>query len=147
MQILVLLLSCSSPEVSKEDIQKTTWFRSGKEVYAQKCTMCHKEDGAGIKGVFPPLKGSQWIQREPELLASIIVRGIGGEITVQGETYRSAMPPQELTAQQTFDVVAYIRFVFAEKEPDFTQEDIERIHTKGGGTIYGEAELYEIFGR
>ncbi|HVA33476.1 MAG TPA: c-type cytochrome [Candidatus Baltobacteraceae bacterium] len=31
---------------------------AGKQLYAQKCAMCHQADGAGVSGVFPPLWGS-----------------------------------------------------------------------------------------
>jgi mono/diheme cytochrome c family protein len=147
MQILLFLFSCVTQENSAQETLESDWFMAGKQVYKQKCSGCHKEYGQGVEGVFPPIKGSQWIIREPELIASIITRGLGGEITVRGETYRSAMPPQDLTAQQTFNVIAYIRFAFAQKKPDFTIVDIQRIHKNGGGTIYGQDELYEIFGQ
>ena len=113
--IFFLFAACTTSP--PENPIQSTWYQNGKKVYEDKCARCHKIDGSGIAGVFPPLKGAQWIEREPELIASIITRGLGGEISVAGETYRSAMPPQELTAQQTFDVIAYIRFAFAQKIP------------------------------
>ena len=148
--IFILLLSCSSRKespthLSLEEAKKSAGYMAGKVVYEQKCIVCHKGDGLGSPGVFPPLKGSPWIDREATLLASILTRGLGGEISVSGAIYRSAMPPQELTVQQTFDVITYIRYEFAENTDPFSIEEIEGVHKKGGGTIYGEAELNSLY--
>ena len=147
MPLLLFLFSCNFNQEAVRDPQKSDWYVEGKKVYERNCIGCHKQDGEGVDEVFPPLRGAQWIAREPELIASIVARGLGGEITVRGETYRSAMPPQYLSGQQTHDVIAYIRYELSQKLPDFTRADIEKIKKAGGGTIYGEAELYELYGR
>ena len=137
--------SKSSAPLNPEDIPSQEWYLSGKRIYEEKCIGCHKADGLGSKGVFPPLKGSPWLRREPALLASILTRGLGGAITVSEEVYRSAMPPQELSAEHTWEVIRYIRFEFAQDSKPVSLEEIQSVHQKGGGTIYGEAELNEMF--
>ncbi|WP_375580005.1 cbb3-type cytochrome c oxidase subunit II [Marivirga tractuosa] len=48
----------------------------GKQLYSQSCSACHQQNGEGLKGAFPPLKGSEVVTNEnPELLIKIILQG------------------------------------------------------------------------
>lgn len=68
----------------------------GAAVYAQNCMACHQAEGAGLPGVFPPLAGNV-----PTLLAAdggreyltlVLLYGLQGAITVDGQTFNGAMP-------------------------------------------------------
>ena len=139
---LWMLICCGEKE---DRINRLQVYDAGKKVYEQKCAACHRADGRGRKGVFPPLYGSQWIAQDPKMLASIIQYGLGGEIEVAGTTYRSAMPPQNLSKQELYSVVAYVRFAFARQELDFSIHELQNILEQKRGTIYGQAELKEMF--
>lgn len=48
----------------------------GKTLYAANCQSCHQENGEGLKGAFPPLKGSPIVNGENlELYVDIIMNG------------------------------------------------------------------------
>lgn len=48
----------------------------GKMVYANNCQSCHQENGEGLKGAFPPLKGSKIVHgNDLELYVTIIMKG------------------------------------------------------------------------
>lgn len=48
----------------------------GQKLYAQNCASCHQANGQGLKGAFPPLKGSSVILGDDlELLVNIIMLG------------------------------------------------------------------------
>lgn len=48
----------------------------GKGLYAANCQSCHQENGEGLKGAFPPLKGSPVVSGENlELYVDIIMNG------------------------------------------------------------------------
>ena len=48
----------------------------GQALYAQHCQSCHQSNGEGLKGAFPPLKGSPIVNDDnPELQITIIMRG------------------------------------------------------------------------
>lgn len=64
----------------------------GGAIFQGKCAACHQADGHGIPGVFPPLAGSEWVQGKPEVLASILLHGISGKLTVKGAQYNGQMP-------------------------------------------------------
>lgn len=48
----------------------------GAQLYAANCQACHQANGEGLKGAFPPLKGSKIVNNEnPETLINIILNG------------------------------------------------------------------------
>jgi cytochrome c oxidase cbb3-type subunit II len=48
----------------------------GSQLYAANCQACHQANGEGLKGAFPPLKGSKIVNSEnPEVLINIIMNG------------------------------------------------------------------------
>jgi mono/diheme cytochrome c family protein len=64
----------------------------GAAIFAARCAACHQANGQGLPGVFPPLAGSEWVNGKPELLASILLHGVQGRITVKGTAYDGVMP-------------------------------------------------------
>ena len=49
---------------------------NGKALYATHCQACHQENGEGLKGAFPPLKGSKIVlDANPKLMLAIILKG------------------------------------------------------------------------
>ena len=54
----------------------------GKVLYANNCQSCHQTNGEGLKGAFPPLKGSKIVLDEnPELMVNIIMNGYSGRVS------------------------------------------------------------------
>ncbi len=64
----------------------------GRQIFTIACQACHQAQGQGLPGVFPPLAGSEWVQGDPEVLASIVLHGVTGPMTVSGTAYNGAMP-------------------------------------------------------
>lgn len=66
----------------------------GAEVY-NKCLACHKRDGRGTPGVFPPLAGTAAeIAKAPggrAVLIEVVLYGMQGEFHVAGKTYKGTM--------------------------------------------------------
>ena len=72
---------------------------AGSSVYAANCAACHQAGGTGIAGAFPPLAG-----HVPDLLnhadgrnyvAKVLLFGLEGEISVNGNNFAGAMPPSK----------------------------------------------------
>jgi thiosulfate dehydrogenase len=82
---------------------------NGAKLYAQKCSMCHQPNGAGISGVFPPLWGAKSFND-----------GAGmSHLDKMTRFVRYNMPqnaPGSLTLQQAYDVAA---FVLTHSRPHF----------------------------
>ncbi|NLH83351.1 MAG: c-type cytochrome [Phyllobacteriaceae bacterium] len=57
-------------------VPETTWTTRGGLGYAQFCTDCHRPDGAGVPGVFPPLDGNPTVAaKDPSTLVHITLTG------------------------------------------------------------------------
>lgn len=47
----------------------------GARLYSQNCVPCHRDDGAGLPTVYPPLAGSPVVQGDPVQLAQWVLSG------------------------------------------------------------------------
>ncbi len=91
-------------------LTKEMQIEKGKQVYMGLCFACHQPDGKGLPAVFPPLAGADYMLADRERAIHVVLKGLAGPVTVNGQTYNSAMPPQEaaLTDQQIADVLTYV---------------------------------------
>ena len=80
----------------------------GKAIFGRTCLACHQSEGQGIKGVFPPLAKSDFLNNNKEKAIDAVLFGLKGEITVNGEKYNSVMPGQALSDQEVADVLNYV---------------------------------------
>lgn len=80
----------------------------GKNLYARSCIACHQIDGSGLATAFPPLAKSDFLNADIDRAIDIVLNGLSGEITVNGNKYNSAMPAQVLTDDQVANVLTYV---------------------------------------
>lgn len=141
--LLIILFSCKSGKSGNNkasnqapaDTVKTVSVQPfsqgpGAEVYTKYCLACHQPDGNGMKGMFPPLAGNQKITGPSNELITIVLSGLQGPITVNGEeqNYSQVMPPQDyLTDQQIADVLTYIRSSWGNKASPVKPEEVAAI--------------------
>lgn len=98
-------------------------LQDGQNVYLSYCASCHKPDGMGLEGNYPPLMGNP-ILRNSEKLISLLSHGRNGRQIVMGKVYDQNMPDFSfLTDVQMFKLVNYLKKTFADDdaigEPDF----------------------------
>lgn len=87
----------------KQDIAK------GKETYVKVCGACHQATGVGIPGAFPPLAGSDYLNKDVNRAITTVLKGLNTEITVNGKKFKSTMPPQaNLTDIEISNVLTYV---------------------------------------
>ncbi len=83
---------------------------NGEAVYIANCAACHQPDGTGLKGAFPPLAGSDYLQGERKQVMSAALFGLSGPITVNGVGYNGVMP--SLGHLPDEDLAAALTYVF-----------------------------------
>jgi mono/diheme cytochrome c family protein len=86
-------------------------FARGRGYYIDDCAGCHMENGEGLAGVFPPLKGNNVVQAsDAETVVHVILTGAKTATTKQNPT-GLAMPAFDwkLDNQQIADLVTYLR--------------------------------------
>ncbi len=85
----------------------------GSNIYATNCAACHQAGGTGMTGAFPPLAG-----HVPDLLkradgrsyvGKVLLYGLEGEISVNGNTYAGQMPPWNALSDD--EIAAVINYV------------------------------------
>ncbi len=68
----------------------------GQSVFETNCASCHQASGAGLAGVFPPLKGNlaatSKLDGGKDYLVNTALFGLSGSIKVDGGSYNGVMP-------------------------------------------------------
>jgi glucose/arabinose dehydrogenase/mono/diheme cytochrome c family protein len=110
---------------SKKPAQTSTKPIAKTELYQLYCASCHKEDGTGIPGTFPPLKGTEQVNGSHDTLLKIMLKGLSGPIIVNGEEYDQQMPGFAFLSDSDLATIAtYIRSNFGNKSPAVTPADV-----------------------
>jgi nitrite reductase (NO-forming) len=107
----------------------------GKGVYERICTNCHQPDGRGMPGVFPPLAQSDFLMEDAERAVHVLLEGLQGPVTVNGQTFNSAMPNFSLTDDEIAAVLSYVRSNFGNAGPPVTTADVQRIRGAKDPTV------------
>lgn len=97
----------------------------GKEVYGSYCISCHMEQGEGIETVYPPVAKSDYLMADKKRSIILTLKGLSGEIKVNGKTYNGEMTSFDLTDQEVSDVLNYIRNSFGNKGGAVTPEEVK----------------------
>jgi len=99
-----------SQSASRDDAR----LARGKLVYVDQCAGCHMENGEGIAGVFPPIKGNTAVHaHDVTSLARLVLDGARSARTPE-KPEAFAMPgfADKLTDQEIADVLTYVRESF-----------------------------------
>ncbi len=81
----------------------------GKKVYESVCSACHRPDGEGMAGAFPPVKNSDYLKADIDRAIDGVVNGLSGKIKVNGKQYNAVMPPMSYLSDT--DIAAAFTYV------------------------------------
>ncbi|MEO6948655.1 MAG: cbb3-type cytochrome c oxidase subunit II [Ginsengibacter sp.] len=100
----------------------------GTSLYTANCQSCHQENGEGLKGAFPPLKGSKIVLDDnPEIYVDIIMNGYNGRAS---EGY-GPMPPigtsSNLTAEEITAIMNHERTSWGNAAKKVTAEEVKKL--------------------
>jgi mono/diheme cytochrome c family protein len=99
----------------------------GKKIFAANCQTCHQANGLGVAGQYPPLAGSEFTTGGSRRPAMIVLKGVQGPVTVNGQKFGAAvMQPWDktLTDQKIADVLTYERSEWGNNASPVTAEQI-----------------------
>lgn len=112
-----------------------------------RCAACHQANGMGLPGAFPPLGNSEWVTGDPVVPIRVVLHGLQGEITVEGQTYNSMMLPYggtgEMSDAEVAAVLTYVRSSFGNAASAVTAEQVAAVRaaTAGRTTPFTAQEL------
>lgn len=85
----------------------------GKKIYNSYCATCHKPNGEGMSGVYPPLAKSDYLKKQSkEEIIQSVVFGLTGKIKVNGKTYNGVMTPIP-SNYSSADIAAVLTYVYS----------------------------------
>ena len=120
--IVIALPNISFRETQKFDLKAS--IERGREIYNAQCLSCHQEQGEGLEDVYPPLAKSDYLMADKRRSIVQTLKGVSGEIKVNGKTYNSEMTGFDLTDQEVSDVLNYIRNSWGNKGNAVTPEEV-----------------------
>lgn len=95
--VFIILSECSFPE------------RRSKKLYEKHCMNCHGKNGEGLRNLYPPLAGSDFLKENKSKLACIIRYGLDTAIVVNGKGFNHPMPGnRKLSEIEIHNIVNYI---------------------------------------
>jgi glucose/arabinose dehydrogenase/cytochrome c5 len=116
-----------TPDIKTDNLNKGI-AAPGEKVYDIYCSTCHQKDGKGASGRFPPLAGTDWVTGDKTRLITLVLNGLDGTITVNGESFINAMPQHSfLTDEEAANVLSYIRQNFGNKASAIKPEEVKKI--------------------
>ncbi len=106
----------------------------GQALFATNCVACHQTTGQGVPGAFPPLDGSKYVTGDNvERLASIILYGLTGPMTVKGVQYNNVMLPQgHLKDEELAAIASYVRSSWSNKASPIEAAVFQKMRQKHG---------------
>lgn len=106
----------------------------GDQVFIGVCQTCHQSTGLGVAGQYPPLVGSEWLLRDAETPARIVLYGLEGQISVKGSVFNNKMPAfhDKLSDDEIAAVITYVRGAWGNSAQPVTSETVAAIRTKLG---------------
>jgi len=100
-------------------------MEAGKGVYAQNCAACHQLKGEGIPSAFPPLAKSDYLMKDKNRAIDVVIKGLTGDIVVNGTPYNGVMPALGLSDDDVANVLTYIRNSWGNKGDLVNMKDVK----------------------
>jgi mono/diheme cytochrome c family protein len=129
-KLLFCLFLSASFALSNCDGDANT-YKQGKILYDRYCSNCHMEDGAGLKGLIPPLAKADYLSIHRAELPCILLRGQQGKIVVNGVEYgNQEMPPikrltnDPLTDFEIANILNYVSTSMQNNEKIWTIDEV-----------------------
>jgi|GEM_PF-16049 len=97
-------------------LTKELQVAAGELLYKGTCSTCHQHKGQGIPDVFPPLAGSDYLLADSKHAIAVVLNGLTGPITVNGNNYNSVMAPlSNLNDDEVAHILTYVNNAWGNK--------------------------------
>ncbi len=125
-----------SPEFLYKKEKKTTTAAGaeatqeldGTALYAANCQSCHQENGEGLKGAFPPLKGSKIVlDDDVETMANIIMNGYSGRVQEGFPPMPSIGTNNNLTPEEVAAIMNHEKTSWGNSAKKVKADDIKKV--------------------
>jgi nitrite reductase (NO-forming) len=105
-------------------------IKAGQALFAGTCSVCHQANGAGMPGVFPPLAKSDFLAADVKRAIGVVLQGLSGKVTVNGQEYNSVMPPMsQLNDDEVANILTYVLNSWGNPGGTVAMEDVRKART------------------
>jgi mono/diheme cytochrome c family protein len=112
----LLLAACGAPR------------EPGAALYGTYCQGCHLPSGEGIRGIYPPLVGTDWVAGDEARLIRLTLDGVTGPMEVEGVVYDHTKAPHSfLTDAQLAALLTYVRAEYGPGAGPITAAQVAQI--------------------
>jgi nitrite reductase (NO-forming) len=120
---------------TSEATTKEAKIEAGAKVYASTCAACHQPSGRGLANAFPPLGGSDYLMADKSRAIAVVLGGLKGPVTVNGQTYDGMMPPQShIPDEDIANVLTYVRNSWGNTGDVVTKQEVAAKRSSHRGT-------------
>jgi cytochrome c551 len=103
----VFLVQCRNAG-DADSVKFTQYYNKGEQLYSKHCSNCHQADGSGLGLLYPPIKDSDYMTNQREVIC-LMKNGKKGSITVNGKVYDQEMPATPaLTNLEVAEITTFI---------------------------------------
>jgi nitrite reductase (NO-forming) len=121
-------VSVAANALAQGALTKEQQIQAGKALYAGTCGACHQPNGAGIESVFPPLAQSDFLMADVTRSIGIVLHGLHGPVTVNGEPFNSVMPPMsQLNDDEIANILTFVRNSFGNSGDAVTPDQVKAV--------------------
>jgi len=113
-----------TPDEINDNLQKNQ-VTGGEKIYGTYCAPCHQRNGKGAEGRFPPLVDASWVKGDKAKLINVLLKGLEGNIEVNGVGYNGVMPRHSfLSDEEVAVVLTYIRQKFGNMQDEIKTDEV-----------------------
>ena len=113
----------SAPVVTAKN--KSERIKFGERAYLANCVACHQPGGIGIAGVFPPLAKSDYLNADKKRAIQVVMNGLEGPITVNGQKINGVMPRLGLSDEDIANVLTYVYNSWGNSGQEVTPSEVK----------------------
>jgi len=101
--------------------------QAGQALFSGTCSVCHQGNGAGLPGVFPPLAKSDFLAADKNRAIRVVLGGLNGKVTVNGNEYNSVMPSMnQLNDDEIANILTYVLNSWGNPGGSISTEEVKK---------------------
>ena len=127
-QDLTVVTEIAAADATTGEVTIEQQIAAGEALFAGTCSVCHQADGSGLATVFPPLAGADFLLADSTRAIDVVLNGLVGPVTVNGERYDSVMPPMsQLNDDEIANIVTYALNSWGNDGGRVTREEVAEV--------------------
>lgn len=102
-----------------------------KKRYETHCGNCHGKNGEGLRNLYPPLAGSDYLEKNRSKIPCIIRNGLNEPIKVNGKMFDQPMPEMSfLNSRQITGIINFINISWGNDQKEWKQGEVDFVLRK-----------------